>query len=101
VIAIPYIKVGAYFVFRYVLQVKTEGYNLENGDEGDRTPDLGVANAALSHLSYIPTRSCFHIKLIKIGQSKIELNRSCQYRRYAHRIHQEHRYGILDGAFAS
>jgi hypothetical protein len=26
-----------------------------SGDEGDRTPDLGVANAALSHLSYIPT----------------------------------------------
>ena len=25
------------------------------GDEGDRTPDLSVANAALSHLSYIPT----------------------------------------------
>jgi hypothetical protein len=54
---------------------KTEGYNLRYGDEGDRTPDLGVANAALSHLSYIPTTSCFHIKLIKIGQSKIESNR--------------------------
>ena len=26
-----------------------------SGDEGDRTPDLGIANAALSHLSYIPT----------------------------------------------
>ena len=26
-----------------------------SGDEGDRTPGLGVANAALSHLSYIPT----------------------------------------------
>ncbi len=24
------------------------------GDEGDRTPDLGIANAALSQLSYIP-----------------------------------------------
>ncbi len=24
------------------------------GDEGDRTPGLGVANAALSQLSYIP-----------------------------------------------
>jgi uncharacterized protein YdgA (DUF945 family) len=41
------------------------------GDEGDRTPDLGIANAALSHLSYIPTRECFHIKLAKSGQSKI------------------------------
>ncbi len=28
---------------------------MDGGDEGDRTPDLGVANAALSHLSYIPT----------------------------------------------
>lgn len=25
------------------------------GDEGDRTPDLSLAKAALSHLSYIPT----------------------------------------------
>ena len=25
------------------------------GDEGDRTPGLGVANAALSQLSYIPS----------------------------------------------
>ena len=25
------------------------------GDEGDRTPDLSVANATLSQLSYIPT----------------------------------------------
>ena len=29
------------------------GFNC-GGDEGDRTPDLGIANAALSHLSYIP-----------------------------------------------
>ena len=27
------------------------------GDEGDRTPGLGVANAALSQLSYIPVYS--------------------------------------------
>ena len=27
---------------------------MSGGDEGDRTPDLSVANAALSHLSYIP-----------------------------------------------
>jgi hypothetical protein len=26
----------------------------KSGDEGVRTPDLGVANAALSQLSYIP-----------------------------------------------
>jgi hypothetical protein len=27
---------------------------LIGGDEGDRTPGLGIANAALSQLSYIP-----------------------------------------------
>ncbi len=27
-----------------------------SGDEGDRTPGLGIANAALSQLSYIPIR---------------------------------------------
>ena len=26
----------------------------DGGDEGDRTPGLGIANAALSQLSYIP-----------------------------------------------
>ena len=29
-------------------------YIQSGGDEGDRTPDLSVANAALSQLSYIP-----------------------------------------------
>ena len=34
--------------------------SLIGGDEGDRTPGLGIANAALSQLSYIPTISiCF------------------------------------------
>ena len=47
-----------------------------SGDDRDRTDDLGVANAALSHLSYIPTRSRFYIKLMKIGQSKNKFNRS-------------------------
>ena len=27
------------------------------GDRGDRTPNLGIANAALSQLSYVPTQS--------------------------------------------
>ena len=27
---------------------------LLGGDRGTRTPNLGIANAALSHLSYIP-----------------------------------------------
>ena len=30
------------------------------GDEGDRTPGLGIANAALSQLSYIPKISSSH-----------------------------------------
>lgn len=30
------------------------------GDEGDRTPDLCIANAALSQLSYTPTELNFH-----------------------------------------
>ena len=30
---------------------RPEGYG---GDEGDRTLDLGIANAALSQLSYVP-----------------------------------------------
>ncbi len=28
---------------------------VNGGDEGNRTPDLSIANAALSQLSYIPT----------------------------------------------
>ena len=44
-----------------------------SGDEGDRTPDLGVANAALSHLSYIPTMMMpLHIRSINSGQLKNE-----------------------------
>ena len=30
-------------------------WNGDGGDEEDRTPDLGIANAALSQLSYVPT----------------------------------------------
>ena len=29
----------------------------DGGDEGDRTLDLGIANAALSQLSYVPKRA--------------------------------------------
>ena len=29
--------------------------NVAGGDRGTRTPNLGIANAALSQLSYIPT----------------------------------------------
>ena len=41
-------------------QKKPDFYNtalVAGGDEGDRTPDLSLAKAALSHLSYIPTSS--------------------------------------------
>jgi hypothetical protein len=42
-----------------------------SGDEGARTPDLGIANAALSQLSYIPTiKNDFYIKSYRMGQSK-------------------------------
>lgn len=36
-----------------VLQ-SAEGAKQDGGDEEDRTPDLGIANAALSQLSYVP-----------------------------------------------
>jgi hypothetical protein len=36
---------------------ETEGLKRNGGDEEDRTPGLGIANAALSQLSYIPERS--------------------------------------------
>jgi hypothetical protein len=39
--------------------VITTGYGLAGGDEGIRTLDLCVANAPLSHLSYIPTHEEF------------------------------------------
>lgn len=35
-----------------------------NGDEGSRTPDLSVANASLSHLSYIP-KILLYLNIIK------------------------------------
>ena len=38
----------------------TDVYGSSNGgDEGDRTPDLCIANAALSQLSYTPTDQIF------------------------------------------
>ena len=33
--------------------------NLNGGDEEDRTPDLRIANATLSQLSYVPKRGLF------------------------------------------
>jgi hypothetical protein len=35
---------------------------LDGGDEGDRTPGLSIANAALSQLSYIPV-NCFKLRV--------------------------------------
>ena len=34
------------------------------GDEEDRTPDPGIANAVLSQLSYIPATSLIIIKML-------------------------------------
>lgn len=36
------------------------------GDEGDRTPDLCIANAALSQLSYTPTDQIFSTASIRL-----------------------------------
>ena len=36
--------------------IQTELQGHVGGDRGARTPNLGIANAALSQLSYIPTR---------------------------------------------
>ena len=44
------------------------------GDEGDRTPDLSIANAALSQLSYIPENKKF-----KVPGSKFQV-RECSKR---------------------
>ena len=47
------------------------------GDEGGRTPDLGIANAALSQLSYIPTilvlflTNCIQRVKLKTGYNPI------------------------------
>ncbi len=46
----------------------TDRYKIIGGDEGDRTPDLGVANAALSQLSYIPTKFVYFTRLKINGQ---------------------------------
>ena len=39
---------------------ETSADSIRGGDEGDRTPDLCIANAALSQLSYTPTELNFH-----------------------------------------
>lgn len=40
---------------------------LSGGDEGDRTPDLCIANAALSQLSYTPTDQIFQPQAYACG----------------------------------
>ena len=42
------------------IQIKSQarmqpGFGIDGGDEEDRTPDLRIANATLSQLSYVPT----------------------------------------------
>lgn len=43
-------------VFQYTLRALRRQENLLLGDEGTRTPDLRLAKAPLSQLSYIPAR---------------------------------------------
>ncbi len=46
-------------------------YIVFGGDKGDRTPDLCIANASLSQLSYIPNvfdETRYSIKLFKMQQ---------------------------------
>jgi hypothetical protein len=56
------------------IKIKTHcGYSglyFYGGDEGDRTPGLGIANAALSRLSYIPEQKLFDIRFFMSGQFK-------------------------------
>ena len=44
------------------------------GDEGTRTPDIRLAKAALSHLSYIPASEC-HLFRCKVPSSFFHLKR--------------------------
>jgi hypothetical protein len=37
-------------------------FDLNGGAEGDRTPDLRIANATLSQLSYGPTQVCGYVR---------------------------------------
>jgi hypothetical protein len=43
---------------------------LSGGDEGDRTPGLSVANAALSQLSYIPEKVAAYIANHPTGHNR-------------------------------
>ena len=38
------------------------GFDVFGGAEGDRTLDLSIANAALSQLSYGPTRGGYYLE---------------------------------------
>ena len=49
------IRINRIFVVDFMSPTSFVELEINGGDEGIRTPDLGVANAALSHLSYIPT----------------------------------------------
>ena len=49
---------AALFISLIPVELRTmEGEGGDGGDKGDRTPDLRIANATLSQLSYIPTLS--------------------------------------------
>jgi hypothetical protein len=54
-------------------------YVKAGGDEGARTPDLGIANAALSQLSYIPGLDGSSGKTLRFDGHRIyDMLRCCQ-----------------------
>ena len=53
--------------FRVLDNLHWDNYYAVGGDEGDRTPDLSIANAALSQLSYIPDVYPKYIRFFKMG----------------------------------
>jgi hypothetical protein len=59
------------------------------GAEGNRTPDLRIANAALSHLSYGPHLQGFQKKACEKWREYVSLVVRCQVFVEAHSAHSE------------
>lgn len=62
------------------------------GDEGDRTPDLCIANAALSQLSYPPTPRIEDLRLHQTVGDEVCLNFSKKARVRPKKVCLEHGY---------